>query len=253
MELRIQGAVGGLEAWLASPADDYDHPGVVIVPGFPTDPGGGANSFTTYPDLADRIAEHARMYALTFAFRGLASSDGHFSLGGWRSDLEAAIAHLRTVDRVSSLWLIGFGTGGALAVDAAARDGNVAGVVSVAAPADFQDWASRPRELLDHARKCGAISDPAFPPDFSRWAKELQAVSTVKAAERLGPDTRMLVLHGSNDDAVPALDARAIADANPTAELRLIDGARHHLRHDPRAVALAVGWLDRRGQPASVR
>ncbi len=190
------------------------------------------------------------MISLTFAFRGLSTSDGHFSLDGWRSDLQAAIRYMRTVDGVdSSIWLMGFGTGGALAVDAAASDGDIAGVVSVAAPADFQDWASRPRELLSHARNCGAISDNDFPADFSSWAKELQGVSTVRNAEKISSmDTRMLVLHGSNDDAVPQLDARAIADAHGSCELRLIDGARHHLRHDPRAMAIAIGFLNRRGR-----
>jgi putative redox protein len=28
-------------------------------------------------------------------------------------------------------------------------------------------------------------------------------------------------------------------------ELRLITGAGHGLRHDPRAVAVLIGWLDR--------
>jgi len=49
---------------------------------------------------------------------------------------------------------------------------------------------------------------------------------------------------------VPSLDARAIADAHGTAELRIIDGAGHHLRHDPRAVALLLGWLDRQRRQA---
>ena len=254
MDLTLQGSVGRLEAWLASPESDFECPGVVVVPGFPTDPGGGgANSYNTFPGLADRIAEEARMHALTFAFRGLAGSEGHFSLFGWRRDLRVAIDTLRATEGVNGIYILGFGTGGALAVDAAAADGDVEGVISVAAPADFQDWAGRPRELLSHARLCQAISDPAFPPDFNRWAKELQEVSTVRAAEKLTETTALLVLHGSNDDAVPPLDARAIADAHGLADLRIIEGARHHLRHDPRAMAIAVGWLDRRGSSPTAR
>ncbi len=257
MEIQIEGAAGCLEGWIAHP-DRIPHngrPGLIIVPGFPTDTGGGANSFRTFPALADRIADQARMISLTFAFRGLSTSEGHFSLDGWRSDLRMALRYMRTLKDVdSSIWLLGFGTGGALAVDAAAADGNIAGLVSVAAPADFQDWASRPRELLSHARTCGAISDNDFPSDFSAWAKELQGVSTVRNAEKLSTSaTRMLVLHGSNDDAVPPLDARAIADAHGGCELRLIEGARHHLRHDPRAMAVAVGFLNRRGGKPEVR
>lgn len=256
MQVNIDGRAGKLEGWLAEPerVAGNGRPGLVIVPGFPTDTGGGANSFRTLPDLADRVADHARMVTLAVAFRGLATSEGHFSLAGWRADLRSAIEYIRNVEGMDgSLWLMGFGTGGALAINAAAEDGNIAGVVSVAAPADLQDWASRPRELLSHARRCGAISDPNFPPDFNRWAKELQGVSSARAAERVAAQGGcMMVLHGSNDDAVPPLDARAIADGHGSAELRILDGARHHLRHDPRAVATAIGFLDRRGRPATV-
>ncbi len=255
MNVALDGAAGPLDCWLARPerVPENGRPGLVLVPGFPTDTGGGANSFRTFPDLADRIADHARMITLALAFRGIGTSGGHFSLNGWRQDLRTAIQHIRGVEGVdSSVWIMGFGTGGALAVDAAADDGNIAGVVSAAAPADFQDWASRPRELLSHARRCGAISDNDFPSDFGGWAKELVGVSTVKSAERFaGSGGRLMVLHGSNDDGVPQLDARAIADAHPSVELRIIDGARHHLRHDPRAMATAIGFLDRRGRPAT--
>ena len=40
-------------------------------------------------------------------------------------------------------------------------------------------------------------------------------------------------------------DARQFAEAHGSAELRLLQGAGHRLRHDPRAVAILIGWLDR--------
>ena len=254
--IEIPGPVGTLEAHLAIPSrlPDNGRPGIVVAPGFPTDAGGGANSFRTFPGLVERLATDARLIALTVAFRGLSSSEGHFSLSGWRADLEAALDRIRRVPGFDgSLWLMGFGTGGAIAVSLAADQDDCIGVISFAAPADFQDWASRPRELLSHARRCGAISDPTFPGDFSHWAKELQGISTVQSAGALAEgNKKLMVLHGGNDDAVPALDARAIADAHGSAELRIIDGARHHLRHDPRAIATAIGFLDRRGRPAQL-
>jgi putative redox protein len=36
-----------------------------------------------------------------------------------------------------------------------------------------------------------------------------------------------------------------ISDAHGSAEVRIIAGAGHHLRDDPRAVAVLLGWLDR--------
>jgi putative redox protein len=54
-----------------------------------------------------------------------------------------------------------------------------------------------------------------------------------------------LLVHGSEDQLVPEADARAIAEAHGTADLRVIRGAGHNLRQDPRAMAVLLGWLDR--------
>ncbi|MEZ5227241.1 MAG: hypothetical protein R2710_11355 [Acidimicrobiales bacterium] len=53
------------------------------------------------------------------------------------------------------------------------------------------------------------------------------------------------MLHGSEDELVPQLDARMVAEAHGAAELRVIQGAGHQLRHDPRALAILLGWLER--------
>ena len=55
----------------------------------------------------------------------------------------------------------------------------------------------------------------------------------------------MMVMHGEDDDSVPVSDARQLVNAHGSAELSLFVGAGHRLRHDPRAVAVLIGWLDR--------
>ena len=79
------------------------------------------------------------------------------------------------------------------------------------------------------------------------WVREVARIDAVEAAGRL--DGRpVLVLHGVDDAEVPVADARALADAvGGSAELRLVQGAGHRLRHDPRAIATLLGWLDRQG------
>lgn len=219
-------------------------PGVVICHGFPAGVGGGANSARTFPELADRIANEMDWIALTFTYRGCGESGGDFSLGGWLRDTQAAVEELRRDPRVSGVWLVGFGTGGALSVCAGAADPQVRGVAALAAPADFDDWASHPRRLLDHAREMEAIRDREFPPSIERWARDLREIRSVACAAELAPRP-LLVVHGSDDDSVPVFDARVTSDAHGDAELRIISGAGHHLRHDPRAVAVLLGWLDR--------
>jgi hypothetical protein len=58
-------------------------------------------------------------------------------------------------------------------------------------------------------------------------------------------DRDVLILHGSADRQVPVTDAIALADVHLNAELRIISGADHRIRHDPRSVAVLLGWLER--------
>jgi putative redox protein len=118
-------------------------------------------------------------------------------------------------------------------------------VASFAAPADVDEWASDPRRFLDHARSLGVIRDPTFPQDPEAWVRGLRSTRPLQAIAAVVPRP-VLVVHGSDDDKVPLFDARALADAaEGMADLRVISGAEHHLRHDPRAVAMLLGWLDR--------
>jgi alpha/beta superfamily hydrolase len=219
-------------------------PGVVIAHGFPAEVGGGANSTKSFPELADRIAAELGWVALAYASRGVDDSEGDFSLEGWLRDLAGAVDHLDGSVRCDGLWIIGFGTGGSLAIVVAADDPRIRGVATLASPADFSDWADDPRLLLAHAREIGIIRDPKFPDSIEDWEAELTTVRADSAAERLD-DRELLLIHGSADEVVPVFDARTLDDAYAGADLRIVPGGAHHLRHDPRAISVLFGWLDR--------
>ena len=224
------------------PADG--RPGFIICHGFPVGPIDARHSAGTFPELVDRIANELGWAAMTFTFRGCGDSEGHFSLAGWVADLRAAINHLVAESEPTGVWLAGTATGASLALCIAADDPRVQGVAAIAARADFDDWAGQPRRLLEHAREVGAVRDPSFPASFDQWSRELRGLRPLDAARRFAPRS-LLVLHGDDDDTVPLTDARQIAQAHGSAELRVIGGAGHRLRHDPRAVAVLLGWLDR--------
>lgn len=225
-------------------ADVTNVPAVVLAHGYPSDVNAASVASSALPELADRIAAEMGWVAMALAFRGCGASEGSFSLRGWLNDLLAAVAHLEAEESVSGVWLAGFGTGGALAICAAAARPEVQGVAALGAPADFDDWASHPKRLLEHAREVGMIAAPGFPADLDAWSRELKELRAVACAPRLAPRP-LLVVHGSDDDLVPVFDARVLVDAHGAAELRIMNGAGHRLRHDPRAVAVLLGWLDR--------
>jgi uncharacterized protein len=228
-------------------------PGLVVCHNFPSERDAGRISAKSFPELADRIATELGWKVLVFTFRGCGDSGGNFSLGGWLDDLLAAVGYLQREPDVGGVWVAGFGTGGAIAICAAARDPSIKGVAAMSAPADFDDWANHPRRLLQHARDVGVIHDPFFPASFDLWSKEAKEVRATACVREVAPRP-MLVLHGTEDDAVPVFDARVLADAHGEADLRIIDGGPHQLRHDPRAVAVLLGWLDRqRNQAAASR
>jgi putative redox protein len=219
-------------------------PGLVLCHGFPGGPGGAATAAQTYPALADRLAAETGWTVLTFNFRGTGTSEGNFSLAGWVADLRAAMDRIRA-EGVSAVWLAGSSTGGALALWLAASDPEVRGVAALAAPATFDVWSAQPKRFLEHARQIGVIADRNFPPDFDAWAKELAEIRPIDAISRI-PPRPLLIMHGTDDDTVPPQDAQTLATAaGNRVELRLVYGAGHRLRFDPRAVAFLLGWMER--------
>jgi len=228
-----------------APASGGTGLGLVLCHGLPNPPRGAATVGTTYPDLADRIASEAVCVVLTFNFRGTGTSEGDFSARGWLDDLRAAVRALAARPDVRGVWTAGFGHGGTFAVCEAADDPLVRGVASIAAPSTLRDWAQDPGRMLVHTRSMGMIRTPGFPQDATGWVRDIGRIDAVAAAARL--DGRpLLVLHGMDDAEVAEADARAMVDAaGPGAELRLVHGAGHRLRHDPRAIATLLGWLSR--------
>lgn len=217
-------------------------PGVVLCHGYPSS--GVASALAGLDELAERIASELGWVAVAMAARGCGESGGDFSLGGWLDDVDATATWLQDEPDVRGVWIVGFGTGGALAVCAAARLPWVRGVATLGTPADFDDWAGHPRRLLQHARSLGLITSDPYPPNLERFSRPLREIQAVRGAQVLGPRP-LLVVHGSEDDLVPSFDARVIVDAHGAAELRIIQGAGHQLRYDPRAMAILLGWLDR--------
>lgn len=253
----IEGAAGALLVYHANPPTGAGTSGpvgsattagshtLVVCHGLPVEPQAAGRTGRTFPALADRLAKESGWQVVTCCLRGVGMSEGDFSLAGWAEDLASVIAWIRAAGP-TPVWLAGFGVAGSLALVLAAKDAEVRGVVTMGSPATFARWQEEPDEALAAARRVGVVRTPGFPADPAAWASAGN-VDPVAAATLVAPRP-ILVVHGADDDVVPVADARLVADAGrPGSELRLLAGAGHRLRADPRAVALLLGWLDRQG------
>lgn len=221
-------------------------PSLLLCHELPRVQNGAADIGRTYPSLADRLAQESGFRVTIGMLRGAGGSEGDFSAGGWLEDLDFLVD--RQVGTAGGrVWLVGFGLGGAVALRQAARDDRVAGAAVLAGPADLAAWVSDRAAVLARCRRSGVITTAGFPEDEAAWAAELVALQPLEAAGKLA-GRPLLVVHGTADDEVPTAAARALADAAvPTGpvDLRVVPGAGHWLRADPRVVATLIGWVER--------
>ena len=218
---------------------------VVLVHDFPLEEQSADRTGRSLPVLADRLAAESGWRVLAGCLRGVGGSEGDFSPWGWLEDLRTLAGHAAGLAAGGGVWVVGFGVGGSIGLCLAADDPRIRGVGCLGSPASFAAWSADPRAMVGLAREVGVIQSPGFPPDLSQWAGEFGDLEPLVAAGALRSRS-VLVVHGAEDDDVPVSDARQLADVlGGRAELRVLAGAGHRLRADPRAMALLVGWLER--------
>jgi len=234
-----------LGAHFARPPGLTRVPALLVLPGFPRGPGGAATVGNTDQILCDRVAREAGWAGLTFTFRGTGPSEGDFSIEGWLADVRSAVDALHARTDLTGVWIAGFRLGGTLAIVTAADDERVRGIATFAAPASLQTWVRDPQWFLEYARRTGVLRTVDSPSDPAAWIRAIANLDPIEAAKRVRPRPWLLV-HGSADDVVPVEDARLLLEAGGEAvDLRIVANGAHRLRHDPRAIAALLGWLDR--------
>lgn len=233
-----------LDLWVATAATrrELDHV-LVLVHGLPRAYGTGRQIAGLLPELAEHLARESGWTVATATLSGAGTSTGTFSVTQWRYDLATIVARLSADE--SWISLAGFGIGGAVSLELAAHDERVRGVAAFATPSDLARWCGDPVEMHRLAQRAGVVDAriPLLEP--GELVKDICSLEPLTAAAAV-PPKRFLIGHGSDDPEVPVTDARELYDAaDGRAELRVIQGAGHALRADPRMVATLLGWLDR--------
>jgi alpha/beta superfamily hydrolase len=235
------GPAGTLRYYAAGMSRRPPAPLLLVCPELPTLEGAHGDVGLPYEAVADRVAQESGWQVVAAMLRGVGGSSGSFSAAGWLED--AAFVVSTELDDRAELRVAGFGFGGAVALALAAADQRVRAVACFAAPTRLSAWAGDPKALAERCASAGVI-EPGFPDDVTAWAAELAELEPLASAARLGRRP-LLVVQGSEDEDVPPESAVALAQAAARSELRMVLGAGHWLRADPRAVATLIGWLER--------
>jgi putative redox protein len=217
---------------------------VVLLHDLPRSKGSAADVALTFPALADRLTRETGWRVVTGTLRGAGESGGDFSAQGWLDDVGWLTETEVPADALR--WLVGFGFGGVLALHVAGQDERVAGVACLGTPASLDALIGDPAGFVERCVRTGVIRTAGYPVAPETWAKELSILHPLEDAG-LMKGRPLLVVHGADDPDIPTVDAAALADAatGPT-DLRVVLGAGHWLRADPRVIAILVGWLERR-------
>ncbi len=236
------GPAGVLRFYASGGAREGSRPLLVLCPELPSIERARGDVARPYEAVADRVAQESGWRVVAGMFRGLGGSEGSFSAAGWLEDARTLVD--AELGPRASLRAAGFGLGGAVALALAAADPRVRGVACFAAPGALAAWAADPSGLAEHCRAVGLL-EAGFPQDVGAWAGELAMIEPAANARRM-EGRPVLVVQGSADDVVASESASAlVAAAGSRAELRMVLGAGHWLRADPRAIATLVGWLER--------
>jgi len=236
----IEGPAGTMRLYAATRGPTT--PVLIICPELPVVEGGTGDVGPGYETLADRLAQESGWRVVSPMPRGIGGSAGEFSAAGWVADLARVLDD--DLAPGTGAWAAGFGFGGAVALRLAAGDERVRGVACLGTPADLSIWVADPQAFADRCRRAGVIG-AGFPTDPVAWASELTDLRPVEAVVALSPRP-LLVVQGTDDAVLTSAAARTLVDAaTGRCELRMVPGAGHGLRADPRAVATLVGWLER--------
>lgn len=207
-----------------------------VSPSTPGDPG--------YPGLARRFAENG--YAAGWVdLRSVRDSEGFFSIEGWVRDVRATVDALRALPGLSDLpfVLVGSSAGGAVSTEAVRRGAPVDLLALLAAPATWVSYADGAQAAVERIRnEAGLALAPEVLASPDVWAAEFGAVETEQSIAHV--DIPVLIVHGTADDVVAVEHAERIAENASNAEVRLLEGALHQLRKEPRAIDAVLEWID---------
>jgi len=201
------------------------------------------HGFSSSKDRTHTIRAAAAMREAGFAtirmdLYGHGESGGEFrkhTLQKWISNVTAVIDYARSLEDVTEIYLSGHSQGGLTAALAAGMmPDRISGLI-LRAPAFMIPQGARDGCLLEMR------FDPEHVPGSIRVAEGLTLDGEyIRAAQKIHAEEAMdrypgpvLILHGDEDDVVPAGDSEKAAARYADCDLRIIRGETHHFDRHP--------------------
>ncbi len=210
----------------------------------------GFKGWGTWDLLGDRIADAGNIFVkFNFSHNGttLENPDEFGDLESFGrnnymlelEDLEAVINHCTSHPDISTHWdgkqiaLIGHSRGGPICLTKAAHNPLVTKLVTWASVATF-DYAWQDAKALSDWKENGVmyrvnsrtkLAMPLYYQLYSNYLRNKEYLDTEAAAKKL--NMPWLIIHGTEDSAVPDVAAKKLLDWNKNAELELIQGGDH--------------------------
>jgi uncharacterized protein len=238
---RIPGVLGDVLVDVRAAGRESPRPAVVVVHGFK-----GFKDWGLWPTFAERLAR-AGFSAVTLNLSGSGVDDtgefvfperfGHNTFSAELQDLrrvmDTLVAGRLGVAAPASVGLLGHSRGGGISVLHAASDARIRALVTWAAIATVQRWPAGERAAWRAAgvsqvknARTGQIL-PQYPDVLDDIESNAAMLDIEAAAGRIA--IPWLIVHGTEDEAVPLLEGERLAGAAPPGSSRFepVDGAGH--------------------------
>jgi uncharacterized protein len=238
---RIPGVLGDVLVDVRAAGRESPRPAVVVVHGFK-----GFKDWGLWPTFAERLAR-AGFSAVTLNLSGSGVDDtgefvfperfGHNTFSAELQDLrrvmDTLVAGRLGVAAPASVGLLGHSRGGGISVLHAASDARIRALVTWAAIATVQRWPAGERAAWRAAgvsqvknARTGQIL-PQYPDVLDDIESNAATLDIEAAAGRIA--IPWLIVHGTEDEAVPLLEGERLAGAAPPGSSRFepVDGAGH--------------------------
>ena len=236
---RLPGILGDILVDVRAGGRGSPRPAVIVVHGFK-----GFKDWGLWPALADRLAR-AGFSAVTLNLSGSGVDDtgefvypdrfGHNTFSAELQDLRRVTDALGAgelgVAPPSGLGLLGHSRGGGTAILHTATDPRIRALVTWAAISTVDRWPAAQRA----AWRAAGVSEvknmrtgqvlPQYPDVLDDIERNAAALDILAAAARIA--VPWLIVHGTEDDAVPLAEGERLAAAAPRARFLAVEGAGH--------------------------